>query len=162
MQEISEEIKNIFGCQLRVRVCGICIENEKILLVCHKGLGREGELWGPPGGGLNFGETLEDCLKREFLEETGLEIIVNEFLFINELINKPLHAIEIFFLVNVTGGELQTGLEPEIEEKIINAAKWLSETELNELSQYKKHNIFHVLKTFDEIRNGKGYFHFTD
>src|SRR5437016_4506535 len=30
--------------------------------------------WGLPGGGLHPGETLEECLRREVLEETGMKI----------------------------------------------------------------------------------------
>ena len=39
-----------------------------------------------PGGGLEFGEGLEDCLKREFQEELGIEISVDEFYYTNEFL----------------------------------------------------------------------------
>lgn len=37
-----------------------------------------------PGGGLEWGESLPGCLKREFREEFGIDIKVNELLFVND------------------------------------------------------------------------------
>jgi 8-oxo-dGTP pyrophosphatase MutT (NUDIX family) len=34
-----------------------------------------------PGGGMEFGEGTRECLAREFLEETGIEVEVKEHLF---------------------------------------------------------------------------------
>jgi 8-oxo-dGTP diphosphatase len=34
-----------------------------------------------PGGGLEFGEGTRDCLRREFMEETGLEVEVCEHIY---------------------------------------------------------------------------------
>lgn len=43
----------------------------RVLLVkTHKWRGS----WGVPGGKLEYGETLEEALRREFLEETGLTL----------------------------------------------------------------------------------------
>ena len=48
---------------LRIRVGSIIIKDEKILLIAHK---KNNHIyWLIPGGGVNFGETLEDALKRE-------------------------------------------------------------------------------------------------
>lgn len=33
---------------------------------------EDNDLWELPGGGLDFGETTQDCLRREIKEETGL------------------------------------------------------------------------------------------
>lgn len=54
-------------------VTGIVIKNNKVLLVRHTyGLGN-GKLI-VPGGYVNYDETPQEALKREFVEETGIEI----------------------------------------------------------------------------------------
>lgn len=123
---MNQEIINQYGNQLRVRVCGICVQDGKILLINHSGMNASGEFWSPPGGGLQFGESIEDCLKREFLEETKTIISVGNFLKINEFVKPPLHAIELFYEVKIESGEIQIGFDPEMEEQIIKDVKWLS------------------------------------
>src|SRR5262245_33334448 len=99
---MDNEITKIYGNRLRVRVCGLCWDGESILLVNHKMTSGK-DLWIPPGGGVEFGETLEMALKREFLEETGLEVTPTQFAFGCEFIMEPLHSIELFFNVVRTG-----------------------------------------------------------
>jgi len=54
---------------------GVYILNEKgeVLLLQRKGAHGSGT-WCPPGGHLEFGESFEECAKREAKEESGLEI----------------------------------------------------------------------------------------
>lgn len=51
---------------------GILIKDSKILLT-QKRKGPYQGLWGLPGGAMEFGETPEETLKRELLEETALQ-----------------------------------------------------------------------------------------
>lgn len=104
-------------------------------------MNESGEFWSPPGGGLQFGETIEECLKREFLEETNTEILVGKFLKVNEFLEPPLHAIELFYEVNIVAGEISVGFDPEMENQIIKDVKWLSFEEVNSFSNDKVANI---------------------
>ena len=64
-----------------------------------------GYLWSPPGGGAEYGISVKQQLINEFDEETGLQVDVAEFMFANEYINDPIHAIELFFRVEIISGE---------------------------------------------------------
>src|SRR5690554_3734995 len=108
---MKDRINAIYGNNVRVRSCGICVKDDAILLVRHHGLGNKGTLWIPPGGGVELGERAIDALRREFREETGLNIEVGSFLFVNEFIESPLHAIELFFEVKVLNGTLISGID---------------------------------------------------
>ena len=70
----EQKIDRIYGNRIRIRVCGILIQNEKILLVNHSGLTVSNTFWSPPGGGLKYGESVIQCLEREFLEERAEEL----------------------------------------------------------------------------------------
>ncbi|MBB6610020.1 NUDIX hydrolase [Pontibacter sp. Tf4] len=139
--------------KVRVRVCGICIQDEKLLLVRHQATIRNRDFWAPPGGGLQFGESLADCLKREFLEETGLIVEVGRFLFVNEFMQAPLHAIEFFFEVKATGGELITGHDPEAtpEMQLIEEVAWKTKHQVREIPLPDKHRILHHLYSFNDL-----------
>jgi len=135
--------QELFGNRIRVRVCGVCMEEGKLLLIKHSSVGELGYLWAPPGGGVEFGESLGDCLVREFKEETGLEIEVGDFLFLNEFIELPLHAIELFFLVRIKSGTLVLGIDPEMGKhtQLIQELKFWSLEELkieNQLGLHQK------------------------
>jgi ADP-ribose pyrophosphatase YjhB (NUDIX family) len=148
-----ETLNHAFDDKLRVRVCGICLQNNAMLLVRHRGLYADHDFWAPPGGGLILGETVKNCLKREFKEETGLEIKVGRFLFINEFLQMPLHAVELFFEVEITGGNLIQGTDPELEtnNQLISEVGFKTLPELNAIPLNQKHTILYELVNFDDI-----------
>jgi len=55
----------------RIRVSALLRWNDRILLCRHEKPGRE--YWLLPGGGVNSGESLVDALRRELLEEVGID-----------------------------------------------------------------------------------------
>ena len=159
----SENIHKLYGNKLRLRVCGICLdEQDRVLMVRHKGLGEEGELWIPPGGGMEWGQSAPDNLKREFLEETGLEVTIGDFLFVHEHQQASLHSVELFFRVYPKGGTLTKGFDPEMlpHQQIISEVRFFHFSELQEVGPRKLHAIFRNHKNMDTLINAKGYFKF--
>lgn len=58
---------------VRVGVGVLINKNRKILLIKRKGSHGAGT-WAPPGGHIDFGESVTNCAKREVKEEMGLKI----------------------------------------------------------------------------------------
>jgi 8-oxo-dGTP diphosphatase len=114
---MDEKSQSPFLQKVRVRVCGLLEENGKIWLVRHRGLGSLGYFWSPPGGGVEFGESVEGTLKREFLEETGLEVECIRFVTFHEHIDSRFHALELFFEVRKIAGTAALGTDPELNDR---------------------------------------------
>lgn len=115
----------------RVRVAGIIVQNDEILLVRHEKEGKS--YWLVPGGGVYYGETLRKALKREILEETGLEVEPKEIHFVNDSIEPGggRHIINMYFDAEVLGGTLEVGADPRLVE-----LKYFSENELEHIVLY--------------------------
>lgn len=63
-----------------VRVYGLLINEQRQVLVSDEFI-RGNYFTKFPGGGLEFGEGTRDCLKREFMEEMGLNVSIGEHLY---------------------------------------------------------------------------------
>lgn len=87
-----------------VRVTGILMENQKILLVKQKL--SETRAWSLPGDRLEQGETLEQCLRREMKEETGLDVDVGPLLYLCDTEHTAFKMLHITFLLTRKGGDI--------------------------------------------------------
>jgi 8-oxo-dGTP diphosphatase len=152
---MDTEIAKIYGNKVRVRASGLCRKDDKILLIRHSGL-NSAVFWAPPGGGVDFGMSIEETIQKEFLEETNLVINVGPFAFGVEFINPPLHAIELFYNVAITSGHLATGRDPE--HNIIEEAKFLTEAEILALLPSNIHGIFQHYATSNGLRTLNGFY----
>lgn len=139
--------------KLRVRVCGICLQDNKLLLVRHSPTLDNTAFWAPPGGGLQYGETMQGCLRREFEEETGLQVTVGRFLFVNEFLQPPLHAVEFFFEVKPVGGTMVTGTDPEsaADRQLIQEVQWLTIREIQRIPTTDRHRTLQHLLSLDDL-----------
>lgn len=119
--------ERIFENKIRLRVNGILEKDESVLFVQLKSPVAGELIWMPPGGGVQFGEAMKAGLKREFLEETGLDIEPQNLAFVNELVNPPFHAVECYFWVQQTGGKLGLGTDPELPKKrqMLQDLQWI-------------------------------------
>src|SRR6266536_5847643 len=75
----------------------------KILLALEEVTESGTEVWVPPGGGLEPDDaSVVECLRREFLEETGLSIEVGALLYGREgpEAETDTHGIELYFAVH--------------------------------------------------------------
>ena len=92
----------------RVGLAAVAIREEKILLGKRRGIIGDAT-WAPPGGHLEYGESVEECASRELLEETGL--IAKTMLrgpYTNSLIApKNQHYITLFVLISEFEGEVE-------------------------------------------------------
>lgn len=152
---VTNEFTNTYGRRIRVRVCGLLFDNERILLVNHR-LPDRAAWWAPPGGGVEFGEPLDHALQREFKEETGLQVTSGPFAFGCEYRDEELHAIELFFRVMHTGGTLTTGEDPELpliaDARFMNAAEWTS------LADEHKHALLKLAGNVEQLQQLKGFY----
>ncbi|TDQ19523.1 ADP-ribose pyrophosphatase YjhB (NUDIX family) [Algoriphagus boseongensis] len=159
--QISKEIESKFGHRLRSRVNGILIEEDKILMVKHQ-MSENRVFWSVPGGGMKYGTSAPENLKREFLEETGLEIEIGPYLFVHEYLDPPLHAMEHFFEVRKLGGNLKLGIDPELDQngQILLELTWMSTDQLKNLPKESLHQVFWGIKSLSDLGLWKGYFNF--
>jgi len=85
---------------IRIRAAGILVHQGQILLVRHeKG---DQSYWLLPGGGVEYGETVEEGLKREFREEVGLDIRVGRLVIVHDSIPPDRHrqVLNLCFVVD--------------------------------------------------------------
>lgn len=93
---------------------GVLIFNQNRILLGQR-KGSHGALtWSPPGGHLEFGETLEDCAMREVQEETGLKLDTPKMLAVtNDVFHtEDKHYVTIFFRADFPEGQEVQNLEP--------------------------------------------------
>lgn len=83
--------------QPRVVVGALIEQNGKYLLV-KEVLEDNREYWIIPGGGVDFGESLEEAIKREIKEETGLDIEIIRYIQHKEAIFPEYNYHTIIFL----------------------------------------------------------------
>ena len=85
-----------------VRPSGVLIEDGRLLLLRQAvTAARE---WSLPGGALEPGETIEQCLVREIKEETGLEVRMKALLYVTDRYRgQTTHVVHMSFLVERTG-----------------------------------------------------------
>lgn len=113
-----------------IRITGILIENNEILLVKQKLSDKRN--WSLPGGRLERGETLSQGLIREMKEETGLDVEIVRMLYVCDVASSSNTILHITFLIKRVGGEIELPSN-EFDENPIHDVKFVP---VSELAQY--------------------------
>jgi len=96
---------------VKIRAVGIVIKDGKIL-VMHRIRNGE-EFYVLPGGGVEIGETVEEAVVRELLEETTLQIKIDRLLYHHIYDNG---SEQFFYLCDYISGDPQLGDSEEARE----------------------------------------------
>ncbi len=138
---------------VRVGVGVMIIKNNKVLLGKRNSDPKKADselhgesTWTCPGGKLGFGEKIEDCIKREVFEETGIRLNKIKLISVTNDIVPDAHFVTLGFLCKDFEGEPKV-LEPEE----ITEWKWFP---LNELPEPM---FFPSLKLINNYLEGKIY-----
>ncbi|MGH3923262.1 MAG: NUDIX hydrolase [Pseudonocardiaceae bacterium] len=96
-----------------VSVAGIVFDDHDRVLAIRR---RDNDQWQPPGGVLELGETFEDGVRREVLEETGIHVRVERLTGVYK--NMNMRVVALVFRCTAVGGTPHTTDES-------NEVQWL-------------------------------------
>lgn len=117
-----------------IRVYGIAIKNGRILISTE--LGGDHAFTKFPGGGLEPGEGIADCLVREWKEEMNATIEVNDLFYVNEFyqpsaFNPAQQIISFYYNVSLVSDELLfKSIEKRWNKEYLVEFRWESMQEL--------------------------------
>lgn len=134
--------------RFNIRVYGILMDRNRRVLLSDEYI--RGHFFTKfPGGGLEFGEGTRDCLKREFKEETGLDVTIGDHIYTTDFFqisafNNNDQIISIYYFVHGDASQLETKTDrfdfiphqvsdPEGEAEVFRWIEWqdLSEEKMD-------------------------------
>ena len=123
MSGYISELRRLVGHRTLIQCAAsvLCIDGEGRLLLGRR---TDNHLWGYSGGGLEIGETVEECARRELLEEMGIEADELTFFMINSGPESYMHYpngdevyyVEVIYICRRYSGELR--MQPEELEEL--------------------------------------------
>ena len=124
----------------------IFMRGGRVFLAKRQGAHGE-DTWASAGGHLESGETLEECARREAMEELGVTVGELRFLCVSNIIGYGKHYVDIEFVGEI-GNQEPRLMEPEA---FIDSG-WFPLDQL-------PHPLFHAMRyALDSYRSGEHYF----
>jgi 8-oxo-dGTP diphosphatase len=119
-----------------IGVGAVVIDRGRVLLVRRGQEPLKGE-WSLPGGALELGETLQQGVVREVLEETGVTVVPAAIVEVLDRITQDevsgrirYHYVLVDFVCHLAGGTLRGGSDAE-------EARWVPREQVHEHSEYR-------------------------
>lgn len=118
--------------RIDIGVKALILKDDKFLVMHNNGVKED--LWELPGGRMEFGETSEETLRREILEETGLTVKPIKLLDTWNLIREDYQIAGIIYLCQLEEGEVRLSDEHD-------AYRWIG-TDMESLQLM--YNVFRI------------------
>lgn len=122
----------------RIRAAGILIKQDAMLLLRIQD--ETGEYWVPPGGGFEAEDvSTKGCLRREFLEEAGVEASVGELICVREFLESGTNRYNVEFyyqVIDCQGTPHLDNLKGLNDESVIKAVEWIPLDQLSKIRSY--------------------------
>ncbi|PEK61586.1 NUDIX hydrolase [Bacillus wiedmannii] len=108
----------------------VCINEKNEVLMVLQGQKGEEKRWSVPSGGLEKGETLEECCIREVWEETGYNVEVVNKIYEKEGITYGVPVYVYYYVVKKIGGSMKI----QDPDELIHEIAWKRIDEMKELT----------------------------
>ena len=89
-----------------IRCRAIIVYDGKLLVVKHSENDKHFAL---PGGRLELGEDIKDCMGRELVEELGIKPEIGKLLYVHNFLDGKKHSVEFFFEIKNGADYLKIG-----------------------------------------------------
>ncbi|TCI35705.1 NUDIX hydrolase [Exiguobacterium sp. SH4S7] len=127
-----------------IGAAAICFDHQKVLLVRNKDvLG-----WSVPSGGLETGETLDECCIREVKEETGYSVDTVKKLLVKEKESDGYQIQTHYYLVGLTDTLASSQIDQDI-----SAVQWVSIDSMHTISHLYQEDVQIILDTYERFQN---------
>ncbi|MCW1296687.1 MAG: NUDIX hydrolase [Candidatus Parvarchaeota archaeon] len=127
-EEILKKVEEVFGKKVEIKkrgvsIYGALIKENKVLII-HRSRNTRVDVWEFPGGKLEFGESIEEAVKREVMEETGLKVKIKNLLATGIYYVRGEQHIVIVYVCEPVSNEIK------LEEENFSAYKWATYEEI--------------------------------
>lgn len=111
--------------------------------------GKWNEVYSPPGGHVEVGESPRECIQREFKEETGLKLINPQLQGISYWRQESKLEEGFIFIF------IASDFEDELVESLEGSLSWIDYRSLHDVPQFEQNLLFYNYLFRDELFEGK-------
>lgn len=141
--------------RFRPSVYGVLIEGDKIFL------SKQFTGYDFPGGGMEIDETIEEALKREFEEETGIKVEVKDLIasehsfYYSKMRKQSWNTILIYYLCEKVGGEISIDGFDEHEKNYADFPEWVDIKNIEKIKFFNPVDSVGIIRKAVKILNSR-------